>query len=255
MPQWPTATGPLPAGLEIVWAGAQVWALNKPSGLAVLPGRGAEANVLEALAEATGARPRPVHRLDRGTSGVLLVAWSAAAHASLARQFAAGTVWKSYVAVTAGIPEPAAGLFDLPLRPGRKGTFRLAGPRASLRVERPPGAPARWTLGQPDDPARVRLYPSQTQYRVVARSVAGAAEPRALVALRPLTGRTHQLRVHLAHLGAPIVGDRLYGPRPLLGERLLLHAYSISLPAADEFPVHTFLAPLPISFWPSENDE
>jgi 23S rRNA-/tRNA-specific pseudouridylate synthase len=89
-----------------------------------------------------------------------------------------------------------------------------------------------------------------TRYAVEAEQ-----EGRQLVRLWPQTGRTHQLRVHLAHLGAPIVGDRLYGPRPLLGERLLLHAYSISLPAADEFPVHTFLAPLPISFWPSENDE
>ncbi|QDU26790.1 Ribosomal large subunit pseudouridine synthase A [Anatilimnocola aggregata] len=86
------------------------------------------------------------------------------------------------------------------------------------------------------------------QRAVTGYAIEAATNNRQLVRLFPETGRTHQLRVHLAHLGAPILGDRLYGPQPPTHPRLLLHAEQISLPAADDFPARTFDAPVPSPF-------
>jgi 23S rRNA-/tRNA-specific pseudouridylate synthase len=85
--------------------------------------------------------------------------------------------------------------------------------------------------------------PAMTRYQVVARE-----EDRVWLRLWPETGRTHQLRVHLAHVGAPVLGDRLYGPGRPEVQRLMLHAYRIVLPAQDPFPQRTFMAPLPADF-------
>jgi tRNA pseudouridine32 synthase / 23S rRNA pseudouridine746 synthase len=139
-----------------------------------------------------------VHRLDLDTSGVLLVALDAPTHRSLQAQFAARTVEKRYVAWLSGPVERDAGRIELPLR---------------VDLEDRPR--------QIHDPVHGRH--AVTTYRVLERRGA-----RTRVEFRPLTGRTHQLRVHASHalgLGAPIEGDRLYGAR---GPRLMLHAESIS---------------------------
>jgi 23S rRNA pseudouridine1911/1915/1917 synthase len=142
-------------------------------------------------------RPGIVHRLDRDTSGVILVAKNDAAHRSLARQLKDRTVEKTYVALVEGTPKPAEGVIDAPI--GRD-------PRRRERMSVIAGA-----------------REAVTAYRVIDR-FAGYA----LVEARPRTGRTHQIRVHLAAIGHPIAGDRVYGKRTPLVERQFLHALRIA---------------------------
>lgn len=168
----------------------------------------------------------PAHRLDRGTSGVVLFARTPERHTALARAFAAHRAAKCYLAVTAATPPRRTGLIDLPLKPGRKNTFRVAGPRAAIAAD----ARGTWALrNTPHDP---NGHASQSAFRVL-RTLEGG---RALLLLRPRTGRTHQLRVHLAWCGWPICGDDTYGKPDAPGQRttrLMLHARSITVRLAD----------------------
>lgn len=155
-----------------------------------------------------------VHRLDRDTSGVLIAARHPEAAAVLQRQFATRRAQKTYLAVVQGQPRHDAARIDLPIgrHPQKPSTFRID----------PNGKPA------------------QTDYHVLATS-----GDQSLVLLQPKTGRTHQLRVHMQHLGTPIVGDRVYGSP---ADRLLLHAYelTIALPSGER---RTFTAPVPSEFY------
>jgi tRNA pseudouridine32 synthase/23S rRNA pseudouridine746 synthase/23S rRNA pseudouridine1911/1915/1917 synthase len=206
---------------NIIHQDVDLLVLNKPSGVSLLRDRGGEACLWDAIvshcAEKSLGTPRTVHRLDKGTSGVLAVALSERAQKSLNRQFQAGTISKWYVARTVGMPEPRCGLVDLPLRPGRKSRYRVAGPREAIRcVSSPSGA--RWELGVK---AEGGGHESQTRYRVLRAEGGGA-----LVLLQPLTGRTHQLRVHMAWIGFPLLGDTLYGKpgsEEQEAERMALH--------------------------------
>nr|HRC84336.1 RluA family pseudouridine synthase [Thermoanaerobaculia bacterium] len=139
------------------------------------------------------------HRLDRGTSGLLLFAANPAAHAPLARAWREGQVERRYLAVVEGCPA-----FE------------------ELRVEAPiaRSADGAWRFE-----ARADGKPARTEVRVVVRG-----EQESLLACRLSTGRTHQVRVHLASVGHPVVGDRLYGAREGSAGRPLLHAAEISLP-------------------------
>lgn len=192
-----------------------VIALNKPAGLAVQGGTGTYRHLdgmLEALRFDATARPRLVHRLDKDTSGVLLLGRTARAAASLAKAFRGQAVKKLYWAVTVGVPEAQAGRIRAPLvkRAGAGGERMLV-------------------AGKGEEGAR----PATTDYRVIEP----VGRRAAWVALMPLTGRTHQLRVHLASLGTPILGDGKYGGKnaflPGLSKNLHLHARRLIVPGPD----------------------
>jgi len=193
----------------VLYKDADVLAINKPAGLAVQGGTGLDRHLdamLDALRFEAAERPRLVHRLDRDTSGVLLLGRNARAAAELAEAFRRKDCRKVYWAVVAGVPKPASGRIDLALSklPGRAGE-RMA----------------------PDEEGKAAV----TEYRVLDH----AGKQAAWLELRPLTGRTHQLRAHCAALGTPILGDRKYGgqaatlPGGEIARRLHLHARSIAL--------------------------
>lgn len=186
--------------LETIYEDECLAVVLKPAGMLTVPGKSRRRSVLSIMRnrypDADG--PMIVHRLDMDTSGLLVVAKTAAAYRNLQAQFAARTVRKRYAALLDGIPQrPESGIISLPLRPDP-----LDRPRQC--VDRGHGKSA------------------VTRYRITA-----TADGQALVELHPLTGRTHQLRVHCAHaegLGTPIAGDRLYGHA---AGRLFLHAERI----------------------------
>lgn len=169
--------------------------LNKPPGLAVQGGSGQKkhlGSMLTALRFDRSDDPRLVHRLDRDTSGVLVLARTGAAATALGRLFRSRDVEKVYVAAVAGRPDPKAGVI-------RYGLVK-AGPRGAEKME----------LVHPDELSGTPGAKSATtEYRVLDQ----AASRMAAVALRPVTGRTHQLRAHMAALGTPIAGDGKYGRR------------------------------------------
>ncbi len=182
---------PEPGPLEILYEDSELVALNKPAGLVVHPGSGRPTGtlvhrLLSAYPELEGVggpgRPGIVHRLDKDTSGVLLIARTARSYRELVRQFAARDVEKRYLAFVAGVPRESQGVLTAPI--GRH-------PRERKRMA-----------------VRADGKEAHTEWRVVAR-----ARDRTALEVRPLTGRTHQIRVHLKFLGHPILGDTTYGPR------------------------------------------
>ena len=186
--------------------------LDKPSGLATQGGPGIVRHIdglAASLRDARGRRPLLVHRLDRDTSGVLLLAKGPANAARLAATFRSRDILKTYWAVTVGKPVPAEGVIDAPLA-------RLGSGAGSLTV-----------LADRDDEDGAA---SRTEYRTLD----AAARRLAWLELRPLTGRTHQIRVHCEALGVPILGDPKYGEGRARMEgfpdRLHLHARALSLP-------------------------
>jgi len=198
---------------RVLYRDLDLLVLDKPSGISLLADRIGEPcfwdRVKLFVRERDFGIPRLVHRLDKGTSGVLLVSLSERAQRALTRQFTSREVSKTYLALVDRSPTPPRATIDLPLCPGRKGTFRVAGPRGMIELRKLPTPPV-WGLETGADPPPGKTaHPSRTDYRVIGRRPHGS-----LVLLRPHTGRTHQLRVHLAWLGWPILGDRLYGKTP-----------------------------------------
>ena len=190
---------------------AHVLVLNKPAGLSSQGGR-IKAHTLDdllwAFMRSNGKRPELVHRLDRDTSGVILAAKTKPAAGFLGKALQGRRLDKIYLALVASAPEPRAGTIDAPLlrqEVGRESYMRVVTPDA-------PGAQA-----------------SVSRYRTVA-----ASEEGALVELEPKTGRMHQLRVHMAHIGRPLVGDVRYGGALTLAgrpaPRLMLHAAKLTFP-------------------------
>ena len=195
----------------VIHRDANAFVLNKPPGLATQGGTKTYSHLdrlLDGLAGEDEARPKLVHRLDKDTSGALLVARSARAAAHFSKSFSGRTARKVYWALVVGVPSPEEGLIDLPLakQPGTGGE--------KMHVDRENGQSAK------------------TKYRTVDR----AGNRAVWVELQPLTGRTHQLRAHMAAIGHPIVGDAKYGgPEAFLtggiSRKLHLHARRIRIDA------------------------
>jgi 23S rRNA pseudouridine955/2504/2580 synthase len=195
----------------VLYEDDEVLALNKPAGLAVQGGTKTHQHI-DRLLSAWGEgldRPRLVHRLDRDTSGVLLLGKTPGAAAKLSGAFAKRRAEKTYWAIVAGAPKPGDGTIDMPL------------------VKR--GLNDR-ELVMPADPKDPRGDPAETEYVTISR----AGHRATWMALRPHTGRTHQLRAHMKAIGHPILGDPKYGDESSAGLseglKLQLHHRRISLP-------------------------
>ena len=216
---------PKPPALPIIYEDDEVTVINKPAGL-LSHSKGAlnlESTVADFLATKitdkalSGNRPGIVHRLDRATSGVMIGAKTKPALDYLQKQFASRRVQKTYLAIVEGEPAPAEALIDASIgrNPARPQSFKVS--------------------------ARGRA--AQTQYKAL-QTFTKAGRSYCLLELTPLTGRTHQLRVHLKYIGHPVVGDRLYGHG---GDQLYLHATALSLrlPSGKQ---QTFKVPPSASF-------
>lgn len=196
---------------------AAVLALNKPAGISVT-GERHDTDLVE-MAAAQGETLYPVHRIDKVTSGLVLLAKELSAHGQLTRQFNKRTAEKAYLAVTASTGLPARGVIELPLSVGRKNRVRIAAPRESIRR-----AGDTWSVDESDVLAG-KNYPSITEFVTVA-----ATDRHTVLAVRPITGRRHQIRVHLAWIGHPIVGDPLFD-KSGAHARTYLHSWRLRLDA------------------------
>jgi 23S rRNA pseudouridine1911/1915/1917 synthase len=206
---------------RLLYADEHLVAVDKPAGVPAQPTLTSDRGTLpELVAALVGGEVTLVHRLDRETSGVTVLARSRAAAAALAEAFRTGVPQKTYLALCARAPAPPEGRLDAPIGKVPR--------RAGLRQVSPGGDAA------------------ATRYRTLATGQA------ALVEARPETGRTHQIRVHLAHLGAPLLGDPRYGgPRmvgPVSVPRVMLHAARLELPHPVTGAPLAFEAPAPADF-------
>jgi len=199
----PSALAPVPMALDIRYEDEHLLVLNKPAPLAVIPSSlsAGEPSLASGLAHYLGpaAAVHPVNRLDRGTTGLMAVAKNGWVHDLLRRQLHSGAFVRRYLAVCTGTPRPPAGTVDRPIG-------RAPGSALKRRID-------------PEGQAAV------TDYRVLER-----LGTFSLVELTPRTGRTHQIRVHMASLGCPLAGDWLYGveDRAMIG-RPALHSASMEL--------------------------
>jgi tRNA pseudouridine32 synthase/23S rRNA pseudouridine746 synthase len=200
---------------SVIYEDDEVLALNKPAGITVV-GSG-DGTDLIALAQRAGEHLFPAHRIDKETSGAFLLAKSARSHAGIARQFNRHSIDKAYLAIVKSVGLPVQGIIDLPLSEGRKKLVRVAAQRADITLNE---TGDRWSIAPSALFADARQYPSTTTF---ARVWEG--EERTLLIVKPLTGRRHQIRVHLAWIGHPIVGDPLFIKDA--AERMLLHAWRI----------------------------
>lgn len=192
--------------------------LDKPSGLLSVKGIGL--NKIDCLAVRVASAiegARIVHRLDMDTSGVIVMARDADTHRELSRQFQDREVEKRYLAEVGGLVDEERGLIDIPIRKD---------------MENPPKQCVDFEHGKC----------SQTHWKVIERKELSTA-----LELRPITGRSHQLRIHLREIGHPILGDDLYAPKEVLAmaPRLMLHAHTLTIshPASGERV--TFTTPCP----------
>jgi 23S rRNA pseudouridine1911/1915/1917 synthase len=213
-PPVPIAVEPEPIPLDVLFEDEAIIVINKPPGLVVHPAPGHYTGTLvnallhhcKGLGGIGGVeRPGIVHRLDKETSGVMIVAKIDTAHRNLSRQFKDRTIRKIYLALIAGVPKKKVWKIDLAIGRDRRDRKKI-----SVRTEKPRSA--------------------LSSYRVLS-----SFGDSALVEIRPETGRTHQIRVHLSALGHPVFGDKAYGgrhsiPRKNLAmRRQMLHAYRLGI--------------------------
>jgi 23S rRNA pseudouridine1911/1915/1917 synthase len=243
---------PEPIPLDIVYEDEHFLALNKQADLMVHPARGKWTGTLvnglvyygQKWSTINGEwRPGILHRLDRNTTGIMLVAKSDEAHWRIARQFERRTIQKKYMAIIHGVPELLADVIDKPI-----GKDRHVREKQAVRKIDNGGKPA------------VTMYEIEKIFQKTGelkpssfakdRHFAPPPERFSLVKLTPKTGRTHQLRVHMAAIGFPIVGDTMYGGRIFESgdfrfERQALHAYEITFTHPGTLKEMTLTAPLP----------
>lgn len=219
------------AAVQILYADDHLLVLDKPAGLLCVPGRGPDkADCLSARAQAAYPDALVVHRLDMSTSGLVVMARGALAQRGLSAAFAERRVHKRYEAVVAGVPDTsgadAEGWSDIHL---------------PLIVDWPnrPKSKVDFDIGKP----------SHTRWCVLSVADMPTLGPCARLALAPITGRSHQLRVHLLALGHPILGDDLYAEGAALAAapRLLLHACAITLPHPVTAQTLSFTSPAPFN--------
>lgn len=224
-PPQPTALVAEAIPLDIVYEDADILVVNKPAGMVVHPAHGhASGTLVNAVLahcpelEGVGGEQRPgiVHRLDKDTSGLIVIAKNDRAHRELQRQFKAREVAKAYLALVEGRVSPQRGIIEAPI--GRDPVHRQR--MAVVRNGRE--AVTRYMV--------LETFPEYT-----------------LVEVEPVTGRTHQIRLHLAFIGHPVVGDRVYGRRKqrLSLNRHFLHAHRLTLTLPGTGERRTFIAPLP----------
>jgi len=232
--------------LDVIYEDKRVIVINKAQGMVVHPGagnrQGTLANALlfrrlnrqlsnngnsnspiyDAVVNQSngGIRPGIVHRLDKDTSGIIIAAWDDEAHAFLSDQFKARKVRKIYAALVQGYPREAQGCID-------------------KRIVRSPRDRKTFTVSEKDGRRSITYYKLVKSYKNYS-----------FLLLRPKTGRTHQIRVHLKHLGIPILGDSIYGREDAHFKKatLMLHALSLSLILPDQENMVTFKAELPLRF-------
>ena len=191
---------PIPFSLDVIYEDNDILAVNKPRNMPVHPSRG---NHLPTLAEGVRAyfnRPflfRAVNRLDRDTSGIVIIAKNQLAGAELSRMIKEGRVEKKYIGIVKGVPSVECGTINAPIERECEGSIK--------RIVREDGKE------------------SHTRYKLLSAMDDG----KSVLELEPITGRTHQLRVHLAHIGHPLVGDFLYGER-IENETYRLHCYYLA---------------------------
>lgn len=214
---------PAKIDLTILYEDSEIVVVDKPAGLVVHPGAGQTATTLvEGLLVDRQlpigddpVRPGIVHRLDKETSGLIVVAKTRASLDSLKAQFAARTINKVYIAQATGIIREAEGLIDAP-------------------IGRDPARPRRMAI-------RPQGRRAKTEFYVLKRE-----EGSTLLRVHPHTGRTHQIRVHLRYIDHPIIGDPIYGKQE--GSRLMLHAWRIAFTHPKSGIIVRFEAPIPPEF-------
>jgi 23S rRNA pseudouridine1911/1915/1917 synthase len=208
-PEVPADIAPEQIALDVIYEDEYLLVVNKPADMVVHPSYGHQSGTLvnavlarcpEAANVGGPERAGIVHRLDKDTSGLILIAKSEATHAALQRQFKRRQVRKTYLALVEDHPEPRQGLIDAPVGRDKRQRKQMAIVRSGREA--------------------------RTAYRVLE-----LFDSHSLVELQPETGRTHQLRVHLAWLGYPVVGDKVYGYRKqrMLKHRHFLHAHKLEL--------------------------
>jgi 23S rRNA pseudouridine1911/1915/1917 synthase len=249
-PPPPSGVEPEPIPLRIVFENGDLLVIDKPAGMVVHPAAGHQRGTLvgAVLAHAPEVgevgeleRPGIVHRLDKDTSGLIMVAKNAAAQRTLQDAFARRTAEKTYLALVEGRPPTAEGRIETPI--GRDPTHRQ---RMAV------------------------VPPSRGRAAVTLFHTRGKFENHTLLEVHPLTGRTHQIRVHLAYIGCPVAGDKVYGrpspPTPLpahpvrrgagrgeegeggKAKRQMLHAWRLKITLPGESAPRVFEAPLPEDF-------
>jgi 23S rRNA pseudouridine1911/1915/1917 synthase len=225
-PEKPTALEPEPIPLDILFENEDLLVINKPAGMVVHPSAGHDTGTLvhAVLAHAPDIqgiggeiRPGVVHRLDKDTSGLILMAKNDSAYRALQKQFTERTVRKTYIALVDGAPPTPSGRIEASI--GRDPAHRKKMAVVSAKKGRA----------------------AVSQYKVLEKF-----SNHTLLEVHPITGRTHQIRLHLAFIGCPVVGDRVYGrKRPSLEmHRQFLHAAKIGITLPGKHEVTIFEAPL-----------
>ena len=215
--------------LHILFEDDDLLVIDKPAGMVVHPGAGNQEHTLVSALlhhcenlSGIGGKERPgiVHRLDKETSGCLVVAKNDAAHRELSKQFAARTLTKTYLALVSGKPRQATGVIDAP-------------------IARHPVHRQRMSIAK-----NSRGRSAKTEYRVLR-----GGQEMSLVECALHSGRTHQIRVHLHHIGHPIMGDKVYAPKLVKGfPRQMLHAWKLGFTHPGTGAAMLLEAPLPTDF-------